>query len=144
MKLTDIMHRLGLLLLAAIIIPALVGCGTIGRTDGGESAVFAATGKQTTGPSISLLGGMVKLNTWRKWDNVTATVDEPVGAVGGSALSKAAAEAIQAESMRDTNGMKRITYGAQGISTDAQKLDSILHELERIKNGVPGIPNPQP
>lgn len=125
------------ILLAALLT---VGCAGTARFDGGRSSTYAqGQGSRINGPSISLLGGQLRLLSFEKETGLSSSIDEPTMAAGSSIASKSSAESLAAESQRNgTNGLKVVRYGAANVKTDAQKLAEILTELERIKNGLPG------
>ena len=129
---------------AVVLAVLLTGCASTHRLDGGRSAIYATDengqgiGKEIEGPRLQFMGSVLTLFSWSSKSNVRSTVDEPIAAAGYTAASKTAAEAMKAESMRDPlTGQKRVTYGATGLSTEAQDLQKILAEVEKIKNGLP-------
>lgn len=101
-------------------------------------------GTETDGPSLALLWGAIRINSWHKKGNVLATIDEPTLAAGASAASKTGAASLSATSKRKPDGTKEIDWGAQDFRTDAQKAAEILYYLERLKNGLPGESTPSP
>jgi len=129
----------------ALAAMLFTGCASTGRLDGGRSSNYGkdaetglANGKKMEVLPINLLGSFFRLIPFTMESGLESTIDEPVVAVASSVASKTAAEKLSARSERDPGtGRKVVEYGAAGISTDAQKLDAILREIERIKNGIP-------
>ena len=122
-----------LIFIAAILF---TGCINTHRFDGGQSATFSEQGDGTSGTEtivapVSLFGGAVQFSLYKKRENVISSINEPTVASGTSAGSKTAAAALTATSSR-TNGTKVITYGAQGLSTDAQDIKSILDAVQKL------------
>jgi hypothetical protein len=114
----------------------LSGCMNTHRLDGGQSATFAEADDGTAGTEtiiapVSIFGGLLQFSLWKKRDNVISTIDEPTVASGSSIGSKTAAEALSASSTR-TNGVKVVTYGAKGLSTEAQDIAKILERVEKF------------
>ncbi len=117
-----------LLLLAAL----LTGCGTLHRVDGGRTAEFAEDGgTEIVGPSVQVGGSLLSLFSFQKREKVKRTGDEPSIAAGNSIGSKAAMEAMSGGVLH-SNGVKHVTFGAKGITTEAQKIDSILQHLHNL------------
>jgi hypothetical protein len=125
--------------LSALIIAALfaTGCASTHRLDGGRSAVFGvdtngvANGTEIEGPRIAFLGSVVQLFSFTKRANLAASIDEPSASAGYTAASKTAMENASAQMTR-SNGVKTVTYGAQGVTTDAQDAKGILDALQKL------------
>lgn len=125
----------------SIIVLSLVfflsGCASTHRLDGGRSAIFGvntngvANGTEIEGPRIALMGSVIQLFSFTKRDNVASTIDEPSASAGYTAASKTAMENASAQMTR-SNGVKTVTYGAQGVATDAQDLKAILDGLQKL------------
>ena len=115
----------------------LSGCASTHRLDGGRSAIFHSdangqgTGTEVEGPRIALLGGVLQLFSFTKRNNVASTIDEPSASAGYTAASKTAMENASAQMVR-SNGVKQVTYGAQGVTTDAQDLKAIIDALQKL------------
>lgn len=124
---------------AALVVAALLttGCASTHRLDGGRSATFGvdekgvANGAEIEGPRIAVLGGVLQLFSFTKRDNVLSTIDEPSASAGYTAASRTAMENASAQMIR-SNGVKQVTYGAQGVTTDAQDLKAILDALQKL------------
>ena len=136
------------IILAALLICA--GCASTHRLDGGRFDVYGndpetgeANGKLLEILRFDLLGAMFRAIPFSMRSGLAVATDEPTAAAGYSALSKTAAEKLSAESTRGTNGTKTVRYGAHGLTTDAQELAEILAEAERLKNNLPGRPEPE-
>lgn len=115
----------------------LSGCASTHRLDGGRSAIFGvntngvANGTEIEGPRIALMGSVIQLFSFTKRDNVASTIDEPSASAGYTAASKTAMENASAQMTR-SNGVKTVTYGAQGVTTDAQDLKAIIDALQKL------------
>lgn len=133
------------LLITLILAILSIGCVNTHRLDGGTSATYGkdpetglAVGTETSAGGFDLFGSLFRFRPYVKRTGLASSIDEPTVASGTSAASDTAAQALKAEMEREPGtGKKRVTYGATGLSTEAQKLDSILREIERIKNGLP-------
>jgi len=134
-----------------ILLILTAGCASTHRMDGGRFDVYgndpetgAANGKSLEILRFDLLGAMFRAIPFSMRSGLAVATDEPTAAAGYTALSSTAAQHMNAQSERGTNGTKTIKYGAQGLSTQAQELAQILAEAERLKNNLPGRTREEP